>query len=66
MADRITTVLEVLAILLLAAAGGVAVARYSVAGGLAAAGMILLVCSALITARARPRRPVAPSEDAAL
>jgi len=60
MSSLVTTCLEILAALSLAAAAGVEVARYSIAGGLAAVGVVLVLESAAIDRR---NKPAAPSAD---
>lgn len=57
MHDRITDLLELAGLLLLSAAGAVFVARWSLPGGLAVGGLLLLLSSALIVARTPKPKP---------
>jgi len=58
MRDAITTWLELAGLLLLAAAAGVAVAHYTLAGGLAVAGAGCIGASAFVAWRAPSPPPV--------
>jgi hypothetical protein len=55
MRETVTTWLEISGLLLLAAGAAVEVATFTVAGGLATGGALLIGASALLAWRARPR-----------
>lgn len=64
MPDKITTLLEVVGLVLLAVAAGLLVSSWSLPGGLATSGVVLILEAALINWRSRPRQDGVGDETA--
>ena len=65
MVNTITTWLELLGLLLLAAAAGVEVGQFTLAGGLGTSGAVLISGSAAVAWRSRPPKAAIEGESTA-